>query len=101
MMRKISKLLAVVLAVAMLICPAMCLTSIAEETPAGAYTVAYDEENGVLTVDVTPSKSFLVSLIKIAVEGFVIDEENITVTTVEGINFSANPSYENGVLTLL
>lgn len=98
MMKKISKLLAVVLAVAMLICPAMCLTSMAE-TSTDAYTLNYAD--GVLTVNVAPGEDFLVSLIKIDIEGYVVDEDNIAVTTEEGVSFSANPSYENGVLTLL
>lgn len=98
MMKKISKLLAVVLAVAMLICPAMCLTSMAE-TSTDAYTLNYAD--GVLTVNVAPGEDFLVSLLKIDIEGYVVDEDNIAVTTEEGVSFSANPSYENGVLTLL
>ncbi len=98
MMKKISKLLAVVLAVAMLICPAMCLTSMAE-TSTDAYTLNYAD--GVLTVNVAPGEDFLVSLLKIDIEGYIVDEDNIAVTTEEGVSFSANPSYENGVLTLL
>lgn len=97
-MRKFPKLLAIVLAIAIVICPAMCLTTMAE-TPVNGYSVEY--ANDVLTIKVTSDTGFMVSFIKVAINGFTVDEDNVTVATKEGIEFAANPSYEEGVLSLL
>lgn len=100
MMRKFPKLLAVVLAIAIIICPAMCLTSMAE-TPANDYTVSY--ANDVVTVKVDAANGFLVALLRLDVEGFDVNEAGIAVTTTEGVEFGANPDFDAdaGVLSLL
>ena len=96
-MRKFPKLIAIVLAIAIVICPAMCLSAMAD-SPNG-YSLSYDD--GVLTVTVTSKTGFMVSYLNIDIEGYAVDEENITVTTAEGRAFSANPIFEDGVLALL
>ena len=96
-MRKFPKLVAIVLAIAIVICPAMCLSAMAD-SPNG-YSLSYNE--GVLTVTVTSETGFMVSYLNIDIEGYTVDEENITVTTAEGRAFSANPIFEDGVLALL
>lgn len=100
MMRKFPKLLAVVLAIAIIICPAMCLTSMAE-TPANDYTVSYADD--VVTVKVDAANGFLVALLRLDVEGFDVNEAGIAVTTTEGVEFGANPDFDAdaGVLSLL
>lgn len=100
MMRKFPKLLAVVLAIAIIICPAMCLTSMAE-TPVNDYTVSYADD--VVTVKVDAANGFLVALLRLDVKGFDVNEAGIAVTTTEGVEFGANPDFDAdaGVLSLL
>ncbi len=96
-MRKFPKLVAIVLAIAIVICPAMCLSAMADSP--NSYSLSYDE--GVLTITVTSETGFMVSYLNVDIEGYAVDEENITVTTEEGRAFSANPIFEDGVLALL
>ena len=103
MMRKFPKLLAVVLAIAIIICPAMCLTSMAE-TLANDYTVSYADD--VVTVKVDAANGFLVALLRLDVKGFNVNEAGIEVTeTTPAIEngFAANPDFnaDAGVLSLL
>ena len=98
-MRKFPKLLAVVLAIAIVICPAMCLTTMADTS--NGYSVSYNETNKVLTVEITSATGFMVSFLTIDIDGYVVDDENVTVVTQEGYEFAANADYQDGVLKLL
>lgn len=99
MMRKFPKLLAVVLAIAIIICPAMCLSSMA--ATANTYSISYADD--AITVNVSAETGLLVALLRLDVLGYTVDEDNIEVVTDPAIDFSANPDYdaEAGTLSLL
>ncbi len=98
-MRKFPKLLAVVLAIAIIICPAMCLSSMA--ATANTYSISYADD--AITVNVSAETGLLVALLRLDVLGYTVDEDNIEVVTDPAIDFSANPDYdaEAGTLSLL
>lgn len=102
-MRKLPKLLAVVLAIAIIICPAMCLTSIAAESSNNGYDIQLTGDT--LNVEVNPSGGFLAALVKIRLVGYSVygaDEDGWIAsldTDVERI--TARGLFEDGVLSIV
>ena len=105
-MRKFPKLLAVVLAVAIVICPAMCLTSMAAE-PNGTYAFdadvvasgAYDTA----TLHIDSETGYLVAVAKAELTGYALssDEDAVTAVDNNAENLSVESKVSGTTLTML
>ena len=105
-MRKFPKLLAVVLAVAIVICPAMCLTSMAAE-PNGTYAFdanvvasgAYDTA----TLHIDSETGYLVAVAKAELTGYALSSDENAVTAVDNNaeNLSVESKVSGTILTML
>lgn len=105
-MRKFPKLLAVVLAVAIVICPAMCLTSMAAE-PNGTYAFdanvvasgAYDTA----TLHIDSETGYLVAVAKAELTGYALssDEDAVTAVDNNAENLSVESKVSGTTLTIL
>lgn len=108
-MRKFPKLLAAVLALAIVICPAMCLTSMADE-PSGTYAftqaITSGTEYDTATLTVSAENGFIVALAKVSLHGYTLvaetdDVDPVTALSNENEVLAADYSVSDSAVTVL